>query len=107
MIKQILAVDFDGVIHSYGNIWQDGAIYGEPVDGAMESLFKLSERFDITVLTSRDNHGDVSRWMKEQQSKSGFYFDFHVTNVKPIAVAYIDDRAIRFTNWNDIRKYWD
>jgi len=29
-----------------------------------------------------------------------------VSNLKPPAIAYIDDRGIRFTNWADITKYF-
>ena len=29
-----------------------------------------------------------------------------LTNQKPPAIAYIDDRAVRFTNWNDIGNYY-
>ena len=29
-----------------------------------------------------------------------------ITNKKFAAVAYIDDRALRFTNWRDMRQYF-
>ena len=61
---ETVAVDFDGVIHTYDKGWQDGAIYGEPVHGAFEGLRALMSRYAVFIHTSRDP-GQVGRWMAE------------------------------------------
>lgn len=98
-----IAVDFDGVLHSYEKGWQDGEIYGTPVPGALEAIQKLRSRgYWIVVHTAmaRDPH-TVYKWLLNH----GIYVDA-VTILKPAAVAYIDDRGIRFTNWLDVVKYF-
>jgi hypothetical protein len=62
------------------------------------------------IFTTRLNpefDGDVE-WKKLQivawLNKYNIPFD-EVTNNKPKAMCYIDDRAIRFTNWKDISNY--
>lgn len=59
------------------------------------------ERHNVVVYTTRENHEAVREWLKS----SGFP-ELPITSMKPKAIAYIDDRAIRFTNWDDIRKYF-
>lgn len=96
-----IAIDFDGVLHSYEKGWQGGIIYGTLVQGAKEALDVLREGYEIVVFTSRDDLENVENWLFKQLG-----YRVAVTNTKPIALAYIDDRAIRFTNWEDIRKYF-
>ncbi len=99
IIKPILAVDFDGVIHSYELGWNNGAIYGSPVEGAMQALVELSRDYKLIVLTARPEtqFGRIKAWIETHQKAGPFAFE--VTNVKPPAAAYIDDRAIRFRDW--------
>ena len=93
-------VDFDGVIHAYSLGWHDGTCYDLPVPGARAALLELVDAgYRIVVFTSRSNIQAVADWL------CGFKIPFHdVTNKKVPALAYIDDRAVRFTNWEDIRK---
>lgn len=97
----VICIDFDGVIHLYSKGWFDGSCYDEPMPGARESIIKLSERFKVVVLTARTDHEQVRQWLE----KHGIPVD-QVTNIKPPAIAYIDDRAVRFTNWTDVRNYF-
>lgn len=109
-MTQAVAVDFDGVIHSYDKGWRDGTIYGSPIDGAFEGLLRLMGDYAVFIFTARDA-ASVAEWI---QLKSGIPCVVHVnpsmefwsvqgellvTNRKFPAVAYIDDRAIRFVNW--------
>ena len=97
-----IAVDFDGVIHKYSKGYQDGTPYDIPMEGAKKALRKLEKRgFDIVIFTARDNLQVVTEWMIGH----GFP-NYVVTNQKPKAIAYIDDRAIRFTNWQDMLNYF-
>ncbi len=105
-----IAVDFDGVLHRYSRGWQNGEIYDPPVEGAVESFFKLIDAgFDIVVFTTRKDVEAVRLWMHTHfdfEKRMGNFYEPKITNEKPLAIAYVDDRAIRFTNWNDIIKYF-
>jgi len=105
MNSKVIAVDFDGVIHKYSDGWKDGLIYDEPMDGAVDTIKRLqAEDFTIVVCTAREdsNLPLVRHWL---ESVCGLN-DILVTNIKVPAMAYIDDRAIRFTNWSDIKRYF-
>lgn len=106
--KQTIAVDFDGVIHQYSRGWHDGTIYDPPVAGAVEALERLHRRYRVVIFTTRVNpdvpggHAQLKRvidWLEENGFEDGVHFD-EVTHAKPPAVAYIDDRALHFTSWD-------
>lgn len=109
-MTQAVAVDFDGVIHSYEKGWHDGTIYGSPIDGAFEGIIRLMDEYAVFILTTRGAES-VSEWI---QLNSNIPCVVHVnplmkfwniqgelliTNRKFPAVAYIDDRAVRFFTW--------
>lgn len=108
-----IAVDFDGVIHAYRRGWADGSIYDQPMPGALDGLRTLMEHDAVFVFTSR-NTEQVADWLFERgdfnvtweppgESICEFWNDRHrilVTNRKLPATAYLDDRAVRFTNWD-------
>lgn len=98
-----IAVDFDGVIHQYSRGWQEGLIYDIPVPGAFDAIQQLlNEGFAIVIHTTRQDHDAVRNWL--YRNGAAWHSEVEVTNIKPKAIAYIDDRAVRFTNWSDIRK---
>lgn len=103
-----IALDFDGVIHRYSKGWQDGVIYDPPVDGAVEAWFQLMDNdYALAVFTCRKDLDPVRLWMHKHfdfERRIGNFYEPLITNIKPSAIAYIDDRAVRFTNWNDVRK---
>jgi len=107
-----VAVDFDGVIHDYTRGWQDGSIYGDFIPGAIAALSRLMHDYAVFVHTTRKAR-DVARWIERRSGygiectthvpRSGFWNQrgyLLVTNRKLPAVAYIDDRGIRFTSWD-------
>lgn len=105
-----IAVDFDGVIHKYSKGWHDGTIYDEPVEGAFEALKALMQKYAVYVHTIR-NAADVSFWLHLEggfdTAVYGNNLEFWntpgvllVTDHKLPAIAYIDDRGIRFKNWD-------
>lgn len=120
VMTHAVAVDFDGVIHSYEKGWHDGTIYGTPIDGAFEGLLRLMDEYAVFILTTRDA-ASVAEWV---QLRSGIPCVVHVnpsmefwnaqgellvTNRKFPAVAYIDDRGIRFHTWTQTfsdLKFW-
>lgn len=136
-----VAVDFDGVIHAYGQGWRDGTIYDGLVPGALKALDTLMLDHSVFIFTSREpeyvmpwleGHGlDVTidercgvchgegggqevdadyrpispAWDCDACKGYGLLTFWNergqllVTNRKLPAVAYIDDRGIRFHNW--------
>jgi len=105
-----IAIDFDGVLHKYSKGWQKGEIYDGPVEGAVDAFFALIDAgFNPVVFTTRDDLESVKQWMHKHfdfEKRMGNFYDPAVVNKKPLAFAYIDDRAIRFTNWSDTLKYF-
>ncbi len=102
-----LLIDFDRVIHKYSQGFKDGSIYDDPVPGAIEALKKLQEAgYEVIVFTAKSQLGQkrnkaIKKWLEKYGLKN-----IKVTSTKLSARAYIDDRAIRFTNWRDILSYF-
>jgi phosphoheptose isomerase len=104
-----IGIDFDGVIHKCSKGYHDGTIYDDPVDGALESLKRLSESYIVIVNTckARMDRGLVNgktgielvwEWLEKHNMAQ---YVSKVTSEKPRAMAYIDDKAIRFCDWVD------
>ena len=101
-----ICVDFDEVIHGYSDGFQDGSIYDSPVKGAIESLVSLIDTgYKIIVYTARKGEPEIKAWL-DQYMPDGYAKKIGINTTKPPAIVYIDDRALRFTNWKDIRKYF-
>ncbi len=96
-----LAIDFDGVVHRYSRGWQDGAIYDPPVHGAREALLRLNAAgYRLVLHTTRVRDAEQVKPLYDWLDENGMHGLFHgITDRKPLAVAYIDDRAIHFTSW--------
>jgi len=105
-----IGVDFDGVIHRCSKGYHDGTIYDSPVDGVRQALETLSKKYTVVVYTckARSDRGLVNGkngielvwdWLKENNLSQ---YVSKVTAEKPRAVAYIDDKAIKFENWNNV-----
>ena len=114
---QTVAVDFDGVLHSYERGWHDGTIYGDWKSGAVAALSQLMQQHAVFIHTTR-NARQVARWI---EPTSGYAFEcttrlprtwygrrkpfwntqglLLVTDRKMPAIAYVDDRAVRFEDW--------
>ena len=103
-----LGIDFDGVIHKNSKGFFDGTIYDDPIEGTEESLKRLSKKYTLILYTTKakPDRGLINgktgtelvwEWLKKHK------FDKYISKVtseKPRAVAYIDDKAIRFNDWN-------
>lgn len=110
--RSTIAVDFDGVIHAYSEGWKDGTIYDEPMPGAVDGLLRLMRNHCVFIHTTRSAEL-VIEWCRlhfpynfEEIPKETLFWDkkfvIGVTNYKLPAVAYIDDRAVRFDKWSEI-----
>lgn len=110
-----VAVDFDGVIHAYSRGWADGSIYDEPLPGALDGLRTLMQHAAVFIHTTREAE-PVAGWLRAHDIRAhteremaaggepvGTFWNRQdivlVTNRKLPAVAYLDDRAVRFTTW--------
>ena len=92
--KETIAVDFDGVIHGYAGY--SDKIDGMPVDGAFNFLDELLDSgFIVVILSARARSSDQIKLMKEWFAVNNFsrLSDLEITNEKPTASMYIDDRA--------------
>lgn len=103
-MNNLIQIDLDGVIHSCHEGYGTGELYGHLVDGADSTINNLLKNgYQVEILTARvyEEWPMVKKWL------AGFGLDhLEVTNVKKPARAYIDDRAIRFTSWNDVARYF-
>lgn len=130
-VDKTLAIDFDGVIHLYSKGWRDGHIYDPPVEGAIGSMKKLQHAgFNLIIFTARADLKAVKEWMMDWWSTEAcIQYDRYdvmsgasniplaterrsricnahqipqITNQKPGALAYIDDRAYQFRGWREV-----
>ena len=102
-----VGIDFDKVIHKCSKGYYDGTIYDDPVSGAYEALERLSQDYTVIVYTckAKPDRGLVNgktgteliwEWLKKHDMSK---FVSKVTAEKPRARFYVDDKAIRFTDW--------
>lgn len=95
MTKYTVCVDFDGVLNDYHGY--DENDLSTPQIGAKEFITKLQLKYEVVIHTTRDSK-KVKYWLKQYE-----FPPLKVTNIKQPAVAYIDDRAIRYnSNFNEV-----
>lgn len=96
MIKQTVVFDFDGVISTYENGWQgEHVINDKPVDGIRDVMIKIKKDYRIVILSTRCSTKEGKEVLSDWLDEYGIPYD-ELTDVKPKALVYIDDRAIRF-----------
>lgn len=124
-VKQLptILIDFDGVIHSYEDGWQDGKIYGHVVEGFFDWAVEAKKHFKLAIYSSRsaESHKGIKpmqdflavqlqvwRWDGEEhktitaEQLALRVYDFEFPTQKPAAFITIDDRCICFNgNWKD------
>lgn len=115
--RKPLSIDFDGVIHRFSRGYCQPEIYDEPMPGAHDALRRLLREYAVHILSARDAR-EVIKWCRARFPDLRFQLipksapDWQtegvigVTNIKLPAVAYIDDRGIRFRDWQDTLKYF-
>lgn len=127
--RRSVAIDFDGVIHSYGQGYGDGTAKGEPVAGAFDAIVELLQVMHVFILSCRPPEV-IAAWLEKHQAPFAFqvieetpklrkhpFWDADnivgITQVKLGAAYYIDDRAVRFDEskekeWSDtLRFIWE
>jgi hypothetical protein len=104
--KRTVAVDFDGVIHSYVSPWvASHYIPDPPLPGAIDWICRLVNSFNVMIFSARCNDEAGIEAMKGWFINSGLpkavLDQLTFEPGKPSAYAFIDDRAIQFTG-----NYW-
>ena len=103
-----IAIDFDGVIHSFELGFHDGTIYGTPIKGSIEAIKQIAKKYTIVIYTAKAKKDRplvngktgtelVWEWLERYELDS---YIKDVTAEKPRCICYIDDKAIQFINWN-------
>ena len=114
-----VAVDFDGVIHVYSKGWHDGTIYDGLMPGATSGLLHLMQDYAVFIFTTRDCL-QVAQWTQNMtgipitilgRNDPDYPFwnvrtSILVTNLKYAAIGYIDDRAYKFSDWDQATLDW-
>ncbi len=97
---KIIAVDFDGVIHAHRKWEGHRVIPGPPVEGAFEFLREAVKRYEVIVHSTRfgDHFAirDARDWMRKHGLDEFTIGFLQFSIVKPPALLFLDDRAIRF-----------
>jgi len=102
-----VGIDFDGVVHKNSKGYYDGTVYDEPVEGSYDALKTLAENHTVIIFSAkaRTDRGLVNgktgieliwEWLEKHDMAQ---FVNKVTAEKPRARFYIDDKAVRFTDW--------
>jgi hypothetical protein len=87
-----VCVDLNGVLDFYQG-WQGSDHWDPPRPGAFEFLEELSARgFRVVIFSTKDPKG-VDAWLRSHGLAE---YVAEVTDRKVPAVAYVDDRAVRF-----------
>ncbi len=108
--SNVVVLDFDGVIHKNTKGYYNGTIYDEPVDGTREALEELAKKYKLVILTCK-----ASRYRPLINGKTGKELIWNwldkydlskyiceVTDKKPRALFYIDDKNLVFTTWHEV-----
>ena len=118
MMKKTVVFDFDGVIHSYTSGWKGvDVIPDPPVEGIREAIIDIMQDYEVHIVSTRtatpEGRVAVEKWLHDNDIP----FD-SLSDTKPPAVVYIDDRAIcfigkpellkrqinRFKTWTQVRE---
>lgn len=102
-----IAVDFDKVLFKQDK-WEGHEHYGKPIDGGKEALEEFRRMgFKIMIWTTRDQPDIIEKALNEHNIP----FDYinknpnqppEISKGKLVADYYIDDRAVRFTDWGSV-----
>lgn len=98
-MPKTIAVDFDGVICNPNDV-APGKRMGNPMPGCKERMDDLKRAGHTLIIhTVRATPDRDTQYLKDWLSFFSIPFD-SIAVSKPNADIYLDDRAIRFTDWD-------
>lgn len=90
-----ICLDFDGVLHDAAHPIPHRQM-GPPIEGALDAVRILRRHHTLVVCTARPRVEHVCDWLNYY----GFGFArSDVTNTKPQADIYLDDKGVHFEDW--------
>jgi hypothetical protein len=103
-----IAIDFDGVIHNFDKGWYDGTCYGDPIEGSLEAIKRISENYNVIIFTAKAKPSRplvngktgvelVEEWLTKHDVMK---YVKEITAEKPRAQIYIDDKGYHFHRWD-------
>jgi hypothetical protein len=103
-----VAVDFDATIHPYSQGWTGPVPEDEaPIEGAFAFLADLKgDGYRVVVFSTRANSAEGLKGIWAWIARYGLDSVVDaVTDQKPAAIAYVDDRAVPYAdgNWQECR----
>lgn len=100
--KPTVAIDFDGVIHSYTSGWQGVGECSDPmVPGIDTAIADLRTDHKVIVVSSRAATPEGRIVIRDYLKKYNIEVD-GIQSEKPPCIVSIDDRAICFTGYSGI-----
>lgn len=100
--RKTLAVDFDGVVAYRPKEARGNEPPTALMPGAKEALEELASRYRLILFTCRCNfeggRETVEEFLRTHELEHLFA---EVTNVKPVAMYYLDDHGVRFHSWSN------
>jgi hypothetical protein len=101
LTKPAIAIGFEGAISDgqLNHLLGRGHV---SVEGSMDALQELGRKYRLIICTysPEAKFEEISDWIT--RNKGARYFTFEVTNRRPAAAYYIEKRAIKFDNWNQV-----
>lgn len=96
-----IAVDFDGVIHSYTTSWTTSEqIPDPPVPGALDFIREALLEFNVVIFSVRADSNQsrkaIRNWFLWNGMEQELLDKIIITDQKPKAIIYLDDRGWRF-----------
>lgn len=121
MTKKTIVFDFDGVIHIGYKGWKDGLIYGEIDTNLIDYIKELMRDYYIVISSNRPAKQIVEHMNKlnlgikfelfNKNLKDNMYWNkdyvVGVTNEKAVGILYVDDRAFRYSNLDDLKEFME
>lgn len=117
--KKTIVFDFDGVIHKNYTGWKDGTIYGIIDIALIEYIKILMKNYYIVISSNRPAEQIVEHLnnmelgvkfevFKKDLDKNMYWNKDNtigVTNEKAVGIIYVDDRAFRYHNLEELREF--
>jgi hypothetical protein len=96
-MRRTIALDFDGVVHSYTSRWQAAEVIPDPpTEGAAQAIGSLRDAgFWVVIFSTRcatyEGRQAIHAWLNEHRISVD-----DVVDQKPMSVLLVDDRGFRF-----------